>query len=42
MGASSVPAPAINGDVLRVMHHAPVIQTIKQIVQLLSKKYAEM
>jgi hypothetical protein len=38
----SVSAPAINSGVLRIVHHAPVIHTVKQIVKLLSKKYAEM
>jgi hypothetical protein len=41
MGVISVSASAINSDVLRTMHHAPIIQTVKQIVQLLSEKYAE-
>jgi hypothetical protein len=42
MGVISVPAPAINSDVSRIVHHALVIQTVKQNVQLLRKKYAEM
>jgi hypothetical protein len=36
----SFPTPAINNDALKIMHHAPVIQTVKQNVQLLSKKDA--
>jgi hypothetical protein len=41
-GAILVPAPAINIDALRIVHHVSVIQTVKQTVQLLSKKCAEM
>jgi hypothetical protein len=41
MDVISVPAPAINIDALRAMHRAPVIQTVKQTIQLLIKKYAE-
>jgi hypothetical protein len=41
MDVISVPAPAINSDALRAMHRAPVIQTVKQTIQLLIKKYAE-
>jgi hypothetical protein len=40
-GAASVPAPAFNGVASRIVCHAPVIQTVKQTVQLLSKKYTE-
>jgi hypothetical protein len=39
--AISVPTLAINSDVSRTMHHAPVIQMVKQIVQLLNEKNAE-
>jgi hypothetical protein len=41
MDAISVPAPAINSNASRTVHRAPVIQTVKQIVQLLSEKYTE-
>jgi hypothetical protein len=41
MGVVSIPAPTINSDASKAVHHAPVIQTVKQIVQFLSKKYEE-
>jgi hypothetical protein len=40
-GVASVSAPAFNGVALRTVCHAPVIQTVKQTVQLLSKMYIE-
>jgi hypothetical protein len=32
MGVVSVPAPTINSDALKTVHHALVIQTVKQTV----------
>jgi hypothetical protein len=33
MGAISIPAPALNGVILRTVHRAPVIQMVKQTVK---------
>jgi hypothetical protein len=37
MGVISVPTPAFNGIALKTVHHAPVIETVMQTVQLLRK-----
>jgi hypothetical protein len=34
MGVVMFPVLAINSDVLKTVHHAPVIQTVKQTIQL--------
>jgi hypothetical protein len=42
MAAISFSTPAINSVTLKTVHHAPVIQMVKQAVQLLNEKYIEM
>jgi hypothetical protein len=37
MGTASVPAPAFNSVASKTVHHALVIQTVKQTVRLLIK-----
>jgi hypothetical protein len=41
MGLVLVPARPLECIILRTVHHAPVAQTVKQTVQLLSKRYIE-
>jgi hypothetical protein len=42
MGVISFPMPTINGDASGTVNHAPVIQMVKQIVQLLKKVHRDM
>jgi hypothetical protein len=42
MGVILAPTRLLERAILRAVHHAPVIQTVKQTVKLFKKRYTEM
>jgi hypothetical protein len=42
MGVISIPVRPLKRAILKIVHCAPVIQTVKQIIQFFIERYTEM